>query len=90
MEAEEMALTLLTDVEMRAREALTSSAIFALREIEVELDGSAIRLDGCVDSFYHKQLAQELVKNVLDGVEVVNALRVDYHRERPRQLQPWE
>jgi len=81
MEGEEMALGLLTDAELRAREVLSQSSIHVLREIEVELDGSAIRLEGCVDSFYHKQLAQELVKNVLEGVEVVNALKVDYHRQ---------
>ena len=84
-----MALGLLTDVELRAREVLSRSSIYVLREIEVELDGGAIRLTGCVDSFYHKQLAQELVKNVLDGVEVVNALRVVYGRERPQRPQAW-
>ncbi len=85
-----MALGLMTDVELRARDALSRSAIYVLREIEVELDGGAIRLTGSVDSFYHKQLAQELVKNVLDGVEVVNALRVVYNRERKPALRPWE
>jgi hypothetical protein len=32
-----------------------------LRKIEVECDTDAVVLRGCVDSFYHKQLAQELV-----------------------------
>jgi len=85
-----MALSLLTDVEVRAREALAASSIYVLREIEVDLDGGAIRLTGNVDSFYHKQLAQELVKNVLDGVEVVNALRVVYNRERSQPRRAWE
>lgn len=85
-----MALSLLTDVEVRAREVLASSSIYVLREIEVDLDGGALRLTGDVDSFYHKQLAQELVKNVLDGVEVVNAIRVVYNRERPQRRAAWE
>lgn len=72
---------LLTDVELRAREALNRCSIYVLREIEVDLDGDAIMLTGCVDSFYHKQLAQEIVKNVVEGIEVVNALRVVYNRE---------
>lgn len=80
---------LLTDVELRVREALTRCSIYVLREIEVELDGEAIMLNGCVDSFYHKQLAQEIVKNVVDGVEVVNALRVVYNRERNTARPEW-
>lgn len=81
---------LLTDVELRARHALGRSAIHVLRDIEVELDGDALMLSGCVDSFYHKQLAQELVKGVVEGIEVVNALRVVYRRERNAPRQEWE
>jgi osmotically-inducible protein OsmY len=84
-----MAHTLLTDAELRARDALGRSAIYVLREIEVDLDGDALMLTGMVDSFYHKQLAQEIVKGVADGLEVVNALRVVYNRERPAPATAW-
>lgn len=84
-----MSHNLLTDVELRARHALGRSAIHVLHSIEVELDGDALMLSGSVDSYYHKQLAQELVKTVVEGIEVVNALRVVYNRERPTRPE-WE
>jgi len=48
-------------------------------------------LRGSVDSFYHKQLAQEMIKNSLEGVEVINEIRVDYRRSaiRDDSMQPW-
>jgi osmotically-inducible protein OsmY len=64
----------------RARQALAKSTIHVLRKIEVECETDAIVLRGCVDSFYHKQLAQELVRAAAEGVEVVNELEVDYRR----------
>jgi hypothetical protein len=39
-------------------------------------------LQGRVSSFYHKQLAQELVRSAIDGAEVINAIRVIYSAER--------
>lgn len=48
----------------------------------VDQDGEAIVLRGRVSSFYHKQLAQEVVRNAIDCVEVINAIRVVYTAER--------
>jgi|GEM_PF-775523 len=62
----------------RARAALSSSNIYVLRKLQVERDGEALVMRGRVDSYYHKQLAQELVKAAVDGMEVVNALQVVY------------
>ena len=75
-----MASVLFTDAAERARQALSRSTIYVLRKIEVDCDTDAIALRGCVDSFYHKQLAQELVRAAVDGVEVINRLEVDYRR----------
>jgi osmotically-inducible protein OsmY len=75
-----MASVLFTDAAERARQALSRSTIYVLRKIEVECDTDAIVLRGCVDSFYHKQLAQELARAAVDGVEVINLLEVDYRR----------
>ena len=44
------------------------------------VDGCVV-LRGSVDSFYHKQLAQELVKMAIEGVEVINEIHVDYSRQ---------
>jgi hypothetical protein len=48
-----------------------------LRDIQVEQCGDSLLLQGRVDTFYHKQLAQEVVRNVADGLRVENALTVD-------------
>ena len=64
------------DIEPRARNALAASPIFALHEITVKRAGDALLLSGIVTSFYHKQLAQEAVRAVAEGVEVVNSIDV--------------
>jgi osmotically-inducible protein OsmY len=63
----------------RAKAVLRRSTILDLRRIVVERERQAVVLRGRVSSFYHKQLAQELVRNELaDGVEVVNQAQVVY------------
>jgi osmotically-inducible protein OsmY len=77
-----MAHTLLADVASGAKAVLRRSRIFDLRELEVEQEDECVMLRGSVSSFYHKQLAQELVKASLEGVEVINEICVEYSRER--------
>lgn len=77
-----MAQILFFDVASRARAVLGSSRIFDLRSLDVEQDGLGVVLRGSVSSFYHKQLAQELLKTRIEGIEVVNEIDVDYSRER--------
>jgi BON domain len=64
------------NVEQPARKALAASPVYALRELEVEQRGETLFISGSVTSFYHKQLAQEAVRQVAAGVEVVNAIHV--------------
>ena len=71
-----------TDVARQAKIALSRSRIFDLRRLHVEEDGDSIVLRGRVSSYYHKQLAQEVVRNATDGAEVINAIRVVYHADR--------
>ncbi len=91
-----MAETLLTDTAARAKSALSRSRIYDLRRLSVEPDGEAVVLRGRVSSFYHKQLAQELVRNELarneiEGAEVINAIRVVYGLDRrdAHELRSW-
>ena len=62
----------------RARTALAQSSIYVLRKLQIERDGDSLIMRGRVDSYYHKQLAQELVKAAVIGVAVINALQVVY------------
>ena len=64
------------DVGPRAQEALTASPVFALRDLRVEQRGERLLISGSVSSFYHKQLAQEVVRTVAGKCEVVNSIRV--------------
>ncbi|HTN77359.1 MAG TPA: BON domain-containing protein [Pirellulaceae bacterium] len=65
------------DAATRAKSALLNSPIYVLREIQVESSDEALLLRGRVDTFYHKQLAQELVRAVADGMRVINTIAVD-------------
>jgi hypothetical protein len=68
------------DVQVRAQMALANSPIYELRELHVEHDSGrdTLLISGTVSSFYHKQLAQEVVRAVCKSakLELVNAIRV--------------
>ena len=77
-----MAESLATTTHDRAQHALLTSPIHALREVRVEQVDDALVLSGCVDTYYHKQLAQELVRSVAEGCELVNSIDVHYAARR--------
>jgi len=66
-----------TENQDRAQSALLSSPIFHLRQVSVEQVDDNLLLSGCVDTYYHKQLAQEVVRGVCDGMQVINSIDVD-------------
>jgi hypothetical protein len=72
-----MTATVVDAVQPRAQAALCNSPFYELRELHVEHRGDALLLSGSVSSFYHKQLAQEVVRSVGTGIKVVNAVRVE-------------
>jgi hypothetical protein len=71
-----MAVVSAKDVQSRAQEALSGSPIYALRELHVKHQGETLVIQGLVSSFYHKQLAQELIRTAAEGLEVVNCIEV--------------
>lgn len=66
------------EVQPRAQSALANSPIYELRDLEVQQENGALLICGVVSSFYHKQLAQEVVRAVCRDVaiELVNSIRV--------------
>jgi hypothetical protein len=66
------------DVQPRAQSALARSPIHELRDLEVQQENGALLICGVVSTFYHKQLAQEVVRAVCRDVaiELVNSIRV--------------
>jgi hypothetical protein len=67
----------LDDVRPRAQAALANSPFYELRELLVEARDGALLISGRVTSFYHKQLAQEVVRSVCTGAAVVNSINVE-------------
>ncbi len=64
------------DVQAKVQQALSKSPVYALRELVVESEGETLVISGSVSSFYHKQLAQEMVRHVAAHLEVVNTINV--------------
>ena len=73
-----MAESVRAEVTAQAQRALANSPIYDLRDLHVELIDGSLLLSGRVETFYHKQLAQEAVRHVTDGVRLVNGVNVDY------------
>jgi osmotically-inducible protein OsmY len=71
-----MAVVSAKDVQSRVQEALSGSPVYALRELKVMHQGETLVLQGRVASFYHKQLAQEVVRTAAEGLEVINSIEV--------------
>lgn len=84
-----MAELLVSDHVQRAQSALARSSIAGLRRIRVDSLHDAVVLKGRVGSFYHKQLAQELVRMEVDGAHVVNALQVVYAPPHDSPFAAW-
>jgi osmotically-inducible protein OsmY len=76
-----MAVVSVEEVQSRAQTALASSPFYELRELQVEWRDDALLLSGCVSSFYHKQLAQEVVRSVCRDTDVINSVHVEHPEE---------
>jgi hypothetical protein len=73
-----MAAIAVDELQPRAQAALASSPFYELRELQVEWRDGALLLSGCVSSFYHKQIAQEVVRSVCNDVLVINSICVEH------------
>ena len=71
-----MAVSSAKEAQAHAQSALAGSPIYALRELQVEQVGDSLLISGRVDTFYHKQLAQEAVRTAAADLEVINSIDV--------------
>jgi hypothetical protein len=67
----------LEQMRRRAVAALAGNPVTELRNLQIEKLDDGLLIQGTVTSYYHKQLAQEAVRLICDGVRVVNLIRVD-------------
>ncbi|MEM9645728.1 MAG: BON domain-containing protein [Planctomycetota bacterium] len=65
-----------SEVTLAALAALAQSSVSELRFLRVDENDDALHLTGRVQSFYHKQLAQETLRGVAKGRRVVNSVDV--------------
>ena len=65
-----------SDVADAAHAVLAQSSISELRFLRVDEHENELHLSGQVKSYYHKQIAQETIRNVADGRQVVNEVNV--------------
>jgi hypothetical protein len=72
----EMARSSSNDVQPRAQAALANSPFYELHVLQVEDRDGALMITGTVTSFYHKQLAQEVVRSVCKEIAVINTIDV--------------
>ncbi len=65
-------------LKVRAQKALESSPIHELHDLRVEQYSDVLAISGTVSSFYHKQLAQEIIRGICKNldVELVNSIQV--------------
>jgi len=70
------------DIVGQVRAALAESPIHELRALQVESLQQALVLSGKVSSYYHKQLAQELVRSFCQrvGCDLINRIEVDWRQ----------
>jgi osmotically-inducible protein OsmY len=76
-----MAEIAIDEAQPRAQAALSNSPFYELRDLQVEQRDGSLCISGCVSSFYHKQIAQEVVRSVCAGAEVVNSIRVEFQED---------
>jgi len=65
-----------SDTLARARAALSKSKIRDLKQLTLAQHEDRIVVSGRVSSYYHKQLAQELLRAELGDANVVNEMQV--------------
>ncbi|MGI9472796.1 MAG: BON domain-containing protein [Rubripirellula sp.] len=64
------------EITQAACDVLANSSVRELRQLRVDGTANQLQLSGRVRSFYHKQLAQETVRSVAGGMQMVNHVRV--------------
>lgn len=62
---------------IKVRKVLAESPIWELRQVQVEQKGETVYLQGRVRSFYHKQLAQEVILRASRKLPLINEINVD-------------
>ena len=61
-----------------AQAALRASSVYDLRTLQVKQRNGILVINGSVSTFYHKQLAQEIILGISRNLDVINEIHVLY------------
>jgi osmotically-inducible protein OsmY len=62
----------------RVDQAIQTNPYVNGRTLRFEMDGGRVVLQGCVQSYFQKQMAQEVVRRVEGVAEIENCLEVQW------------
>lgn len=65
-----------TESQTIAKKALSDCPVFAIRQTQVETHNNCLVLSGVVETYYHKQMAQEIVAAACREIQLFNELKV--------------
>lgn len=68
--------TMESQQQYKAETAIRSCPVYAIRKTQVAELSDGLVLTGRVDSYYQKQMAQEIVAAVCRDIQVINELQV--------------
>lgn len=71
------------DLILRVRLCLDRANMWALRDVNIRVDGDRVILAGKVGTFYQKQLATELTRRVAGVIGIDNLVEVTFYPFRP-------
>ncbi len=69
----------MSPIDFQIQNALDHNPFFALRNLRFERSEGRVTLHGTVGSYYHKQMAQESLRNVAGVAEIENRLEVNWN-----------
>jgi osmotically-inducible protein OsmY len=68
----------MSPLDSQLQNALAQNPFLSGRKLRIELSDGRVTLHGTVNSYYHKQMAQESLRNLAGVAEIENRLEVNW------------
>jgi osmotically-inducible protein OsmY len=68
----------MSPLDSQLQNALAQNPFLSGRKLRIELSEGRVTLHGTVNSYYHKQMAQESLRNLVGVSEIENRLEVNW------------
>jgi osmotically-inducible protein OsmY len=77
-----------TTLAQRVEGAIVANPYFCTRRLRFEAEEGRVILSGSVGTYYHKQMAQEIVRRIEGVREIDNCLEVHWPASEPADQRP--